>query len=75
MVLVFGTLKASLLPNGNVKTALFTDKGDEIRPLLAKNMDTAEQDFVRHYGMSPAEAAAFRVRIECDGSATVSAAL
>ena len=43
--------------------------------MLAKNMDSAEADFIRTYGMNPMEAAAFRARIEREGSASHPAAL
>jgi hypothetical protein len=41
--------------------------------MLAKNLDTFEQDFVHTYGLTPPEAAAFWARIERDGSASVPA--
>ncbi|MGD0778517.1 MAG: hypothetical protein ABSC05_37530 [Candidatus Solibacter sp.] len=75
MVIVKGMLTAQLGSDGTVKTWLTAANGAELRPLLAKNLDTAEQDFVRTYGLTPEEAAAFRGRIEHEGSASVPAAL
>jgi hypothetical protein len=72
---VIGSLNAQLLPNGTVRTCLTVGDGAELRPMLAKNLDTAECDFTRSYGLSPAEAAAFRERIEREGSASIPAAL
>jgi hypothetical protein len=76
---VLGALNARQLANGRVETSLtvreLTGKRVALRPLLAKNLDTAEQDFLRTYGLTPEEAAAFRARIERDGSASVPAAI
>lgn len=78
-VIVLGALNARLKVNGKVKTSLtvreISGKKVALRPLLAKNLDTAEQDFIRTYGLTPAEAATFRIQIERDGSASVPAAI
>lgn len=77
--IVLGALNARRLANGAVETSLtvreLTGKRVALRPLLAKNLDIAEQDFIHTYGLTPAEAAAFRARIERDGSASVPAAI
>lgn len=75
MAFVLGALNAWLLPNGTIRTCFAPETGVELRPMLAKNLCTAEQDFVRTYGLTPAEAAAFRERIEREGYASVPAAL
>ena len=77
--IVLGALNAELRANGTVKESLsvreLSGKIVALRPVLAKNLDTAKQDFIRIYGLTPAEAAAFRARIERDGSASVPAAI
>lgn len=73
--IVIGSLNARLLPNGTVETSFTPQNGVVLRPMLAKNLDTAEHDFIHAYCLSPAEAAAFRARIERDSSASVPAAL
>jgi len=70
-----GSLNAELLPNGTVKTCFTVGTEVRLRPMLAKNLDTAEYDFVHSYGMSPSQAGAFRKRIEREGSASTPAAL
>jgi hypothetical protein len=75
MAIVLGMLNARLLTNGTVETWFTVEGSTQLRPLLAKNLDTAEQDFIRAYGLTPAQAAAFRAQIEHDGSASVPAAL
>jgi len=75
MALVDGSLNAALPPHGNVKTWFAPEPGVELRPLLAKNLDTAEQDFINTYGLTPTEAAAFRGRIEREGTASILAAV
>jgi len=74
MVFVLGALNAWLLPNGTVRTCFTPETGVELRPMLAKNLGTAEQDFVRTYGLTPTEATAFRERIEREGCASLPAA-
>ncbi len=77
--IVLGALNARLEANGTVETSLtvmeISGKKVALRPMLAKNLDTAEEDFIRTYGLTPAAAAAFRARIERDGSASVPAAI
>ena len=75
MAFVPGFLNASLFSNGTVKTWFSPALDAELRPLLAKNLDTAEHDFIHSYGLTPLEASYFRRRIECDGSASVSVTL
>jgi len=76
---VLGALNARLEANGTVETSLtvreISGKKVALRPILAKNLDMAEQDFIHTYGLTPAEAAAFRARIERDGSASIPAAI
>jgi hypothetical protein len=77
--IVLGALNAKLRGNGTVETSLTVTESSgnivPLRPMLAKNLDTAEQDFIRTYGLTPVEAAAFRAQIERDGSASVPAAI
>ncbi len=73
--IVLGALNAELRANGTVETSFTVGEAVIMRPMLAKNLDTAEQDFIRTYGLTPAQAAAFRARIERDGSASVPAAI
>ncbi len=73
MAFVLGTLNAWLLPNGTVRTCFAPETGVELRPMLAKNLGRAEQDFIRPYRLSPAEATAFRERIEREGCASLPA--
>ena len=75
MAIVAGTLNARLLRNGTVELCFTPRNGAVLRPMLAKNLNTAEWDFVHTHGLAPAEAAAFRARIERDVSASVPAAL
>lgn len=78
-ILVLGALNAKLRANGTVKTSLtvreLSGKRIALRPLLAKNLATAEQDFITTYGLTPTQAAALRARIERDGCASVPAAI
>jgi hypothetical protein len=68
-------LNAKLIANGKTKgmveTSFTVGKMVVMCAKLAKNLDIAEQDFIRTYDLTPAEAAAFRARIERDGSASV----
>lgn len=74
MAITFGYLSAELRSNGNVYTCFTPKAAAEMRPLLCKNIDTAEVDFVRSYGLTPPQAVAFRAEIERDGSARILAA-
>ena len=73
--IVLGALNAELRANGTVETSFTVGEAVVMRPMLAKNLDTAEQDFIRTYGLTAAEAATFRTRIERDGSASIPAAI
>jgi hypothetical protein len=73
--IVLGALNAELRANGTVETSFTVGEAVVLRPLLAKNLDTAEQDFIHTYGLTPGEAATFRARIERNGSASVPAAI
>ena len=75
MAIVTGALNAHLVPNGTVEVSFTPEDGVVLRPMLAKNLDTAEWDFIHTYGLAPGEAAAFRAPIERNGSASVPAAL
>ena len=75
MAIVLGMLNARLLTNGTVETWFTVEGSTQLRPLLARNLDTAEQDFISIYGLTPVETAAFRAKLEHDGSASVPAAL
>lgn len=75
MAITFGYLNAELCSNGTVKTCFTPKGGAEMRPLLCKNMDTAEADFVAYYGLTAAEAVAFCAKIEHDCSASIPVAL
>ncbi len=78
-LIILGALNARRLANGAVETSLtvreISGKRVALRPMLAKNLNTAEQDFIGTYGLTPAEAAAFRAQIEHEGSASVPAAI
>jgi hypothetical protein len=78
-IMVSGALNGKLRANGTVETSLtvreLSGKRVALRPLLAKNLATAEQDFITSYGLTPAQAAAFRARIERDGKASIPAAI
>jgi len=75
MAIVAGALNARLLPNGTVETSFTPKEGVVLRPMLAKNLDTAEQDFVNHYHLKPIDTSAFCARIRRDGTASVPVAL
>jgi hypothetical protein len=53
-IMVSGALNGKLRANGMVKTSLtvrdLSGKRVAFRPLLAKNLATAEQDFITTYG-------------------------
>jgi hypothetical protein len=78
-IMVSGALNAKLRANGTVKTFLtvrdLSGRRVALRPLLAKNLATAERDFIITYGLTPAQAASFRARIERNGRACVRAAI
>ena len=71
-----GVLTARLLSNGTVITS-FTPDGSTtaMRPMRAKNIDTAEWDFTHTYGLTPEMAATLRSRIQRDGTASFPAML
>jgi hypothetical protein len=69
MSITSGLLHARLTANDSVETWIESADGSVLRPILTKNIDTAEVDFVRFYGLAPEDAAAFRARLERDGSA------
>jgi hypothetical protein len=59
----------------NRENLVFASAWLGLPPWLAKNLDTAEHDFVQTYGLQPLEAADFRRRIERDGCASVPVAV
>lgn len=75
LAFVTGFLNACLHSNGTVRTWFSPETDVELRPLLAKNLDTAEYDFVHTYGLTTTEAIAFRRRIERDGCASTPVAV
>lgn len=75
MTIALGMLNARLLTNGTVETWFTINESPQLRPLLAKNLDSAVQDFINTYGLTPAEAAACRVKLERYGCASVPAAV
>jgi hypothetical protein len=75
LAFVTGFLNASLHSNGTVKTWFSPETNVELRPLLAKNLDTAEYDFVHTYGLTSTEATTFRRRVERDGCASTPVAV
>lgn len=75
MTVVLRKLCAELVGKNHVRVWIDHQDGTELRQLLERNLDTAEQEFIRTYGLTPSEAAIFRARIERDGSACVPTAL
>ena len=64
MAQIAGRLLADLHPNGTVRIVFIahTGGGNEA-PITAKNLDTAEVDFVT-YGLTPERAAEFRSELQ-----------
>jgi hypothetical protein len=75
MAIVDGWLNASLLQDGTIKVCFSTEPGDELCPKREKNLDTAEQDFITTYKLTPAKAAEFRALIKREGSASIPTAI
>jgi hypothetical protein len=65
MAEIKGKLMADLLPNGTVRIAFVpcVGGGNEA-PLTAKNLTTAEKEFVSTFGVSPVGAAWMRAEVE-----------
>jgi hypothetical protein len=62
---ILGRLLADLHPNGTVRMVFIASiGGGHEAPLTAKNLDTAELDFVRMCGLTPERAAALRTELE-----------
>jgi len=60
-----GQINVGLLADGSVSTAFFaSNAGGNSRPLTAKNLDIAEQDWVTTFGLTPKAAAALRAELE-----------
>jgi hypothetical protein len=64
---VTGRLIADLLPNGTVRTVFlqYVGGGNE-RPLMTKNLDNAEEEFINALGLTPDKALALRAQLERD---------
>ena len=64
-----GRLIMNLLPNGTVTTAFVPNMGGEnMRPIVARNLDGAEDDLVKTFGQTPARAAWIRADLEREGT-------
>jgi hypothetical protein len=50
MAIILGSLNAHLLDDGKVEVCCTSQSSILLRAMLAKNLDTAEWDFVRSYG-------------------------
>jgi hypothetical protein len=65
MAEITGRLLATLHTNGTVQMTFAPNMGGgNMSPLLAKNLDCAEEDFVRTFGLTLAKAAALRAELE-----------
>ncbi len=62
---IAGRLLAEFDPNGTVRIVFIahTGGGNEA-PLTVKNLDTAEIDFVKMYGLTPERASALRTELD-----------
>jgi len=62
---ITGKLLADLHPNGTVRMVFIahTGTGNEA-PLTAKNLDAAENDFVKTCGLTPERASALRTELD-----------
>jgi hypothetical protein len=61
MAEISGRLIMDLLPEGDVKIAFVPNMGGgTISPLMARNIDGAEDDLIKTFGQTPARAAAIR---------------
>lgn len=60
-----GKLLADLHPNGTVRMVFIASLGGgNEAPITAKNLDTAELDFVRTFGLTPERTAALRSELQ-----------
>ena len=60
-----GRIQVDLLKNGEVQTVFFaSNTGGNSQPMLAKNLDVAEEDWVTTFGLTPKAAAALRADLE-----------
>ena len=65
MAHIAGRLLADLHPNGTVRMVFIASVGGGNEcPITAKNLDTAESDFVKTCGLTPERAAALRSELE-----------
>ena len=65
MAEIKGMLLSDLRPNGTVRITFITDGGNGNEPALkVKDLDTAEADFVRIFGLTPELAIALRGGLE-----------
>jgi len=67
-----GRLLADMHPNGTVRMVFIahTGGGNEA-PITAKNLDTAETDFVRTCGLTPERASALRTELDRNKAVSV----
>jgi len=64
---VSGRLITDLHPNGIVRFVFLQRAGaDYERPLMAKNLDNAEEEFINALGLTPDKALALRAQLERD---------
>jgi hypothetical protein len=65
MAKIKGMLLSDLRPNGTVRISFIIDGGSGSEPALrVKDLDTAEADFVRTFGLPPNLASALRGGLE-----------
>ena len=69
---ITGRLLADMHPNGTVRFVFIahTGGGNECR-MTAKNLDAAENDFVKTVGLSPERASALRMEVDRNKVASV----
>lgn len=72
MAQIPGSLIVDLHPNGTVRMVFLPRVGDRnASPLIAKNLDEAELDFINTCGLTIERAAALRAEVTRNGVATV----
>jgi hypothetical protein len=68
---ISGQVQVDLLSNGNVRTVFFaSNTGGNSSPVISKNLDVAEGDWVTTFGLTPTAAAALRAELERNKTAS-----
>jgi hypothetical protein len=66
-----GRIEVDLLENDEVRTIFFaSNTGGISQPMLAKNLDVAEEDWVTTFGLTPMAATALRADLEQNKTAS-----